>query len=368
MIINNETKKWRFDFPIIGMVIILCAVGLLNLYSASSGAGEAEQFYFFSHLKKLAIAFFVMFAMLLFHYRLLKSLAFPLYLMTIILLIGVLFWGVERGGQKNWLNLGFTLIQPGEFAKLSTILMLAYYFDRFPLGKQQEFQELIKPLVILLLPVFLLMLEGDLGNTVFFFCIGLGMFWVSGLKKKYFLILLSAILLFSPLAYKWLLSTHQKQRIHTFLHPEDDPRGKGYHLLQSKIAVGSGKVWGKGYQEGYFSRLKYVPERYTDFVFAVFAEEWGLVGTTFLLFTFGVFLFLLIRNLSQYRDPFAVWFIVGVTSWLFSQIAFNIGGVLGLLPLAGVTLPFFSYGGSSLFTIFIALGWILNMQMRRYVF
>ncbi len=368
MLIQNENKKWHFDFALLAIVLLLCGLGLLNLYSATSELGSGDHAYFFSHLRKIILGLCIMVGLTIFHYRIVKSWAFLFYVFSILLLIAVFFWGVERGGQKNWLDLGITLIQPGELAKLACIVMLAFYFERFPLTQTQTLKELLKPLLIIFIPVLLLMLEGDLGNTLFFLIIGAGMFWLAGLRKKYFVIAFLAVLVFSPLAYKLILSTHHKQRIHAFLHPEDDPRGKGYHLLQSKIAVGSGKVWGKGYQKGYFSRLKYVPERYTDFVFAVFAEEWGLVGSAFLIIIFALFLVLLIRHLSQLRDDFAILIVCGVTVWIFAQIALNLGGVLGIMPLAGVTLPFFSYGGSSLLTVFIALGLVLNIKMRRYVF
>jgi rod shape determining protein RodA len=246
--------------------------------------------------------------------------------------------------------------------------MLARYYADLPPGEASKLRSIIRPLLFVAIPFSLILLEGDLGSAIFFILILTSFFFLTGLKKRFWVAGLLILGLGAVLGYQFILKDYQKARIQSFLHPEADARGRGYHLVQSKIAVGSGQWWGKGFGKGTLHQMHFLPEHHTDFVFPVFAEEWGFLGSAVAILLFAGFFLLMAQASAKVSDPFGSLLILGVTLWLFWQWLFNLGGVLGLLPLAGVTLPFWSYGGSSLVTNLLAVGLALNVYMRRYVF
>lgn len=367
---TSPSRKFLYLFPwsLLGLVLLLLAMGLVNLYSASASAEGNVSVYFRSQLQWSTIGLSAMVLLLTFHYRRLMNIALPFYLLTILLLLLVILMGKSGGGQKNWLVLGTLRMQPSEFAKLAVILMLAKYFHQNShRGRKPLFQSW-KPLLIVGIPLLLILAEKDVGSALFFVLIGATFFFVGGLRYSLLIGGMVLILVTGGVGYRYFLSDYQKGRIQTFLNPEKDPRGRGYHLIQSKIAVGSGRWVGKGFLKGNLNKFKFLPERHTDFVFPVLAEEWGLAGASAVLIVFGGLFLLLLQTAGKARDPFGGFLILGVTALLFWQTAINLGGVLGLMPLAGVTLPFFSYGGSALLTTLLGLGMVMNVYMRRYVF
>ncbi len=366
----SKPRKLFYLFPwhLLALVLLLLAAGLVNLYSASSAASGTLSPYFHSQLVWTGIGLMLLLLMLTFHYRLLLEAAWPVYLFSLLLLAGVIFFGKVSGGQKNWLVLGPLRLQPSEFAKLSVILMLARYFHRLPQGGKRSFRDFIPPLLIVAAPMALILVEKDLGSAMFFGLIGATFLFIAGLPYRWIVVAVILAGLAGAVGYRYFLSDYQRDRIQTFLHPERDPRGKGYHLFQSKIAVGSGRVLGKGFLKGDLNKFKFLPERHTDFVFPVLAEEWGFAGSLFVLGGFLFLLLLMLQGAGKMQDRFGGFLVVGMTALVFWQVAINLGGVLGLMPLAGVTLPLFSYGGSALLCTMLGLGVAFNAIMRRYMF
>ena len=352
---------YLFHWPIFIFLLALLALGLANLFSTSPP-------HFSIQLRWTLIGLGVLLLCLTFHYREVRRFTPWLYGISLLLLALVPLWGTAMGGQKNWLALGPVRFQPSEFAKLTVILMLARYYAELPPGDATHLKSIWRPLLIVSVPLALIFLEHDLGSAIFFILILVSFFFLTGLKKRYGAIGLILLVLGGVVGYQFFLKDYQKARIQTFLHPEADARGKGYHLMQSKIAVGSGEWRGKGFRQGTIHQMHFLPEQHTDFVFPVFAEEWGFLGSGIAVLLFAGFFILMIHASSKVSDSFGSLVMIGVTLWLFWQWAFNLGGVLGLLPLAGVTLPFWSYGGSSMVTNLLAVGLALNIYMRRYVF
>lgn len=367
---SQTTRKlfFYFNWPLFLSILVLLCIGLLNLYSATaSRTGEVSP-YFYSQVQWALIGLGVFCFSFCFHYRHLNTFALPFYGLCLLLLIAVFFLGSAAGGQQNWLVLGPLRIQPSELSKLAVVLLLAHYYAKHPEQDWSSLKSQWVPTLIWGVPLALILLEKDLGAAIFFVLIGVSFFFLTGLKKRYLLGGLVLMAMLGALGYQFFLKDYQRARIHTFLSPEKDPRGKGYHLLQSKIAVGSGRLSGKGYLAGDLNKLKFLPERHTDFVFPVLAEEWGFLGSVFTLVSFGAFFILLFQAAGKVQDPFGSLLTAGVACWLFWQWGLNLAGVLGLAPLAGVTLPFLSYGGSALLTNLLALGLVMNVYMRRYVF
>ncbi|MFO1464525.1 MAG: rod shape-determining protein RodA [bacterium] len=367
---SSKPRKLFYLFPwhILALVLLLLGAGLVNLYSASSAATGGLSAYFHSQLLWAGIGLVLMLLMLSFHYRLLLDVAWPLYFVSLALLVGVILFGKVSGGQKNWLALGPLRLQPSEFAKLAVILMLARYFHRLPPGGRRTLRDFLPPLLIVAAPMLLILVEKDLGSALFFALIGATFLFLAGLPYRFIVVALLLACLGGAAGYRYFLSDYQRDRIQTFLHPERDPRGKGYHLMQSKIAVGSGRALGKGFLKGDLNKFKFLPERHTDFVFPVLAEEWGFAGSVFVLGCFLLLFLLMLHAAGKMQDRFGGLLVVGVASLLFWQMAINLGGVLGLMPLAGVTLPFFSYGGSALLCTMLGMGVACNALMRRYMF
>lgn len=367
---SSSSRKLFYLFPwsILALALILLALGLTNLYSASATASGEMSGYFKSQVIWVAIGLTAMSVMLGFHYRVLLHLAWPFYLVSLVLLVLVIVMGKSGGGQKNWLMLGALRMQPAEFAKLAVILVLAKYFhDNMQQGRK-PLDGFLKPLTMVIAPLALILVQKDVGSALFFVLIGISLFFVAGMRLWVLTAVLVSMLVAGVVGYKYFLSDYQRGRIQTFMHPEKDPRGRGYHLLQSKIAVGSGGLLGKGFLKGDLNKFKFLPERHTDFVFPVLAEEWGLLGGGLSLILLASLLLLLLQASGKARDSFGGFLVLGVAVLFFWQTAVNLGGVLGLMPLAGVTLPLFSYGGSALLVTLMGLGMAMNAYMRRYVF
>lgn len=359
---------YHFNWPVLSALLLLLGLGLLNLSSATFGLGEEGSLIFRSQIfwTFLGLGAFSLALWMPRHW--IESGVLGFYGCTLLLLIAVLILGKSGGGQKNWLALGSLRIQPSELAKLSVILLLAHYYSQLPPGKAKSLKSVFWPLAIIGAPLILVLVERDLGSAIFFVLIGLSFVFLTGLKMRWMVLALVLLLGIGSVGYQFFLKDYQKARIQNFLHPEQDPRGTGYHLFQSKIAVGSGQVIGKGFRQGKLHQQKYLPERHTDFVFPVWAEEWGFIGSLFVLSIFTFFFLMFFHSAGKIQDNFSALAMMGIGLWLFWQWALNLSGVLGLAPLAGVTLPFFSYGGSSLVTNLFAVGLALNLHMRRYVF
>ncbi len=369
--IPNVDKRLQSHFPwaFFWVALSLLVIGLINLHSATYNLVQGGiSPLLISQVIWILFGVVLATALLVIDYRLFTQFSYPLYIFSVILLLMVLLFGKSIAGNRNWLALGPFTIQPSEFAKITFVLVMARHLSHHPAPGGYSFKELLVPLGLLLPPLGLILLGKDMGSSLFFILLFTSMVLFAGIKRKTLLIILVMGLLGGGIGYRFVLSDHQKLRITTFLHPEEDPKGSGYHLLHSKIAVGSGRFFGKGYLRGMHNKLKYLPERHTDFIFPVLAEEWGFLGCVVVISLYLAFLSLALQIAAKARDRFGVLLCFGMAALFFCQIVINLGGVLGLIPLTGVTLPFLSYGGSSMVSILIGASFIFNVGMRRFIF
>lgn len=359
----------HFPWGCFALLMIWAVMGLINLYSATYKVDTVGLPPLFrSQLIWFGIGLLVLFWMTWFDYHLLERWAYPFYVFSLILLSLVFVLGKSVAGQQNWISLAGFSFQPSEIAKLGLILALAKYYSSHSEDKSYGFRELLKPLGLMLAPVILVVLQKDLGGSLFFVLLFITLSFFLRVKMKFFAIAAVITAVTALLGYNFVLKNYQKDRVKTFMNPESDPKGKGYHLVQSKIAVGSGGVLGRGFLKGNINKLKFLPERHTDFIFPVLAEEWGFLGSSVIILVMSLFLILGLDSASQCKDLFGALLAVGIVGLLFWNIVINLGGVLGLMPLTGVPLPLMSYGGSSLVTVLMGVGMLFNVRMRRFVF
>lgn len=366
---NKRQFFSQINGSVLGTVATLSVIGLINLYSATSVWGEQGiSPAFYSQILWMILGWGLCFLFILIDYHVMQRAAYLFYFVSLAGLAAVLVWGQTVSGHQSWLKIGSFGIQPSEFAKIAFILAIAKYFSEHlePVG--YGFRELLFPLLIVAAPLALILLEGDLGSTLFFALTFASLILFVGVKKKTLAFLTGISLVTVISAYFFVLNPYQQSRIQTFLQPGFDPRGQGYQLIQSKIAVGSGMLTGKGYMQGMQNKLLYLPEKHTDFIFPVLAEEWGFIGSALAVLLYFGLLMAGTKIAAKARDSFGMLLAYGIMAWLFWQVSINVGGVLGLLPLTGVTLPLLSYGGSSLVTVFIGVGMLLNIGRRRHMF
>ncbi|MDP2600952.1 MAG: rod shape-determining protein RodA [Deltaproteobacteria bacterium] len=360
----------NFNWSLWWVTLSLMTLGLVNLYSALSFWGEGGMLtLFWYQLAWFAIGIFVMLFLVTMDYRLWDKLGVYFYIFTIFLLLLVLFAGKEISGHRSWLAIGPFSMQPSEFAKIGLVLVLAKYFSDNPAGALgYGFKDLLKPMLLTLIPFVLVIVGKDLGSSLFFPLIFITMALVAKVRRSTLFLFLFLVVAGGGLAYQYGLKPYQKERIRIFLNPESDPRKSGYHLIQSKIAVGSGQIFGKGYLKGRINKLRYLPDKHTDFIFPVLAEEWGLAGGLLML---SLYAFLLWNGISiaiKARESFGTFLAAGIVAFLFWHLVINLGGVLGMMPLTGVPLPFLSYGGTSTLAFLMGIGLLLNIHMRRFMF
>lgn len=359
----------HFPGHVAWIVLSICAIGVWNLASASRHTGAAGA----TPVWKLQLLFMVVFALValgvsLVDYRNYQMLAWVFYAAVILLLIFVALKGKRVMGARRWIGLGPFNLQPSELAKLAVMLALARWLHD-DAEKRKERYGLIGlaiPLVIILVPAVMVKLQPDLGTALIVAGTGFTMLLFAPVKWRTIAILATVAVVGAGVGYPHL-KPYQKKRIETFLNPGGDVRGAGYHATQSMIAVGSGQGTGKGWGEGTQNNMRFLPEQHTDFVFSVWAEEHGFIGCLILL---GLFLALVASAIdiaANARDRFGHYVAIGVAGMLFWQAFINVGMVIGLLPVVGVTLPLMSYGGSSVMTIMLALGLLANVSMRRFV-
>ena len=291
-----------------------------------------------------------------------KTIAFPVYIAVVIMLLGVELLGAVRGGSQRWLSLGFIRIQPSELMKPAIVLAVARFYDLLPPSQIRSWGAIWPLLVLMGIPAVLILLQPDLGTTITVVAGAMTVAFLAGLPMRLFIGGGVAIAIMAPLAFFFALEDYQQRRVTTFLNPENDPLGAGYHITQSKIAIGSGGIFGKGFLNGTQSHLDYLPEGHTDFVFATMAEEWGLFGGMIILFCF----FLLFRwglgVAMKAKTRFSQLAAAGLTTTIFFYVAVNLMMVMGLAPVVGIPLPFLSHGGSSMMTIMICVGILMSID------
>jgi len=346
-----------------GIILVVMALGGFGLVVLYSGAGGS----FDPWATKQGIRFAVLLAAMLviaqIPLRLWIDQAYVIYGVVLVALIAVEAIGAVKGGGQRWLDLGIIQLQPSEFMKLAIILALARYYHYLPRPFVTRFRGLWPPLLMIALPASLVMLQPDLGTALAISFGGIAVIFLAGVRMRIFVGAGVAIAAMLPIAWT-LLHDYQKKRIAIFLDPASDPLGAGYHITQSKIAIGSGGLTGKGFLAGTQSHLDYLPELHTDFIFATMAEEWGLMGGAFIIIGFGIVLAWGIGVALRAQSPFARLAAMGLTCTLFFYLAINMMMVMGLAPVVGIPLPLVSYGGSAMMTVLILLGIVIGMARQ----
>lgn len=352
---------YYIDWALIAAIAALCMIGLAMIFSTTGGASRL----YWTQIYAVAIGLVAMVAAMTIDYRSLADKSHLLYLGLILALVAVMLVGSRQMGAQRWLNLGFFNLQPSEFAKAILALVLAKL-----LGESRRAvltnNELFLAVVLTAIPLLLIAKQPDLGTAVTLLPVVLIITFAAGLPVKYLGALAILGILAAPVAWQFALQDYQKERIETFLDPDQDPRGAGYQQIQARITVGSGGPWGKGFRQGTQGQLRFLPVAHNDFIFSVLAEEQGFVGVIVVL---GLYLFVIVRSLEAARlakDRLGAYLVLGVLSTFTFQVIYNITMSAGLAPVKGLTLPLMSYGGSSLIATLAGFGLILNVRMRRF--
>lgn len=355
-----------FAWGLLGLSLLLGLSGLATVYSAETAGTSLSTNAL--HLKQsvwFGVGLLLMIFSFVFDFKTLERWAPEMYAFCILLLLAVLFFGKYGGGSRRWLLLGPISVQPSELTKIAIIMVLSRYYAKHanPIGL--TFRELILPLVLILIPFGLIRQQPDLGTAMLIVLISGSMTVFVRIERRSLILIISGLMVALPSIW-FSLTGYQKLRILTFLNPGRDPLGAGYHIIQSKIAIGSGMVSGKGFLQGTQNALSFLPAEHTDFIFSVLAEEWGFMGSAALLIGFLILIFWGLKIAHDCRDPFGILLSIGITAMLFWQVFINVGMVMGLMPVVGIPLPLVSYGGSSVVTTMICVGLLLNIGMRRF--
>lgn len=368
--VEERTLFKRIDWNFVLVILALNLVGLINLYSATHGphSNDVEPL-FVNQLVWLAAGWSCFFISTLLDYSFISRIAYIVYFLNLGAILYVTFFGKVALGAQRWIDLGFFHYQPSETMKMCLIMVMAKILSiRSTEGRGMGMKELWWPLLILGIPFFLVVEQPDLGTALMLTAIGSSMILFCKVRKAILGSIIIAAMVAMPIAWKYGLRDYQRARIVNFISPTNDPRGSGYNSIQSKIAVGSGKMLGKGFRKGTQSQLEFLPERHTDFIYSVLSEEHGFVGSITTIALFCVLFLIAIRIASTARDKFGALLTVGVVSYVFWHMFVNMGMVIGLLPIVGVPLPLLSYGGSSMLTTMTGLGIISSVAYRRYIF
>lgn len=355
----------NFDWTILTLTLIISSVGVVFIYSAMHGvSSEALKGLYMTQIVWIMYGLACMFVVLLIDYRNLGKSAYLLYILTLILLVLVLLYGKKVSGSQRWLTVAGINFQVSELAKVVLIMTLARYFGGGRLIGKYKLKDLIIPSILTLIPFLLIAKQPDLGTSMVLIFILFVMILLIEVNPKTLLYIIGTTVLSTPFFW-FFLKDYQKNRLFTLVFPDMDPLGSGYHILQSRIAVGSGGFWGKGLLAGTQSRLQFLPEQHTDFIFSVLAEEMGFVGSCVLLILYLLLIVKAVDVVSKSKDRFGMLLGLGIISTLFFYVLFNIGMTIGIFPVVGIPLPLMSYGGSSIVSTYIAIGIILNIGMRR---
>ena len=358
----------HFEWPLLLLTLLVLAIGVLAVYSATYTGSAQLSPTFVRQLLWIGLGCIGMAVGSGIDYHRFETWAYPLYAGALALLALVLLIGSVGGGAQRWLVFGPVSVQPSEFTKIALLLVIAHFFHRYAPQNGYVLRDLCFPALLVLIPATLVLYQPNLGTVVLFVLLFVSLSFAAGLRWGALSLL--GMLLGTSLWLLWsfVIQPYQKERVVSFLDPGRDPLGTGYHLAQSTISVGSGMVWGKGFLQSTQNRLDFLPETHTDFVFAVFAEEWGFVGAVGLLVLYGLVLIRLLVIARRARDRFGSLIAVGAAALIFWPTLFNIGMNIGLLPVVGIPLPLVSYGGSALSTVMVAIGLALNVSTRRAIF
>lgn len=359
---HQQRTLWQgfhIDLPLLIGILVLLTLGLFVVYSA----GGQESAVLIRHAKRVGLALFVMFIVAQIPPLSYRRWAVPVFIIGLMLLSAVLLFGHIGKGAQRWLDLGFTKFQPSEIMKLIMPIMIAWYVSQYDLPIRMS--KIIFAFILVLIPTLLIAKQPDLGTSLLIASSGIFVIFLAGASWRLIVACVGLASAFAPVLWMFLMKPYQKQRVLTFLNPEQDPLGSGYHIIQSKIAIGSGGLHGKGWLQGTQSQLEFLPERHTDFIFAVFSEEFGLIGVGLLL---TVYLAIVMRGLwiaVNAQHAFTKLLAGSLTLTFFVYIFVNIGMVSGILPVVGVPLPLISYGGTSMVTLMAGFGMLMAITTHR---
>lgn len=358
-LINN------FDWILLATLVVIGVLSICNLYSATNTIRSmAGSQVYVKQICWYTIGFLILLLVTTFDYHILDRFAYPVFFISLIVLAASLKMGKVAYGSQRWLSFGYFSVQPSELVKVSLVIVLAKHFSDL---EKHRLRDLLRPLVLIAIPFIIIVHQPDLGTALMLLIVSFSIVVFVNVNWKAILIFLSTAVLSAP--FFWIiLQDYQKKRIIAFLRPDLDPLGAGYHVTQSKITIGSGLLWGKGFLKGTQTRLNFLPQQHTDFSFSVFAEEWGFVGSAILLLLY-LFLILWCLNIARNsQDKFGTLIVIGIAASIFWHLTINVSMVTGLLPVVGTPLVLFSYGGSSLVSTLAAMGLVMNVSMRRFMF
>jgi rod shape determining protein RodA len=353
-------KLKDFDFILIICILLL---GLISSFSMYSTDGGEILYHTKSHIIKFTVFFSLMIFFSFFNIKFWHSLGYFFYFIVLLSLIWASIYGMKASGSQRWINLYFINLQPSELMKIAIIVCFAKYFHRIQLNDVNSFKSILISIMILIFPIILVLSQPDLGTSILIALSGLVVLWLAGLNIKYFFYSFLSLMIITPFVISFL-KPYQKLRILTFLDPDRDPLGAGYQIIQSKIAVGSGGLTGKGFLKGTQNYLEFLPEKHTDFIFTQFAEEFGFLGCIFLLLIYIIIIYRILKIGSISRSYFGKLFCYGYGSAIFFYITVNMSMVLGLLPIVGSPLPIMSYGGSSMLATMIGFSIVLSSRIH----
>ena len=359
--LSLKDKLISIDYVLVFSILVLGIVSMFAMYSTDGGEFK---YHTESHIIRFFV-FFIMFLTLSFvQIRFWHSTSYLIYFFFLILLLGVKYFGITSSGSQRWISLYFMNLQPSELMKIGLILFLAKYYHRIPIESVNRLKYLFLPIFVLIFPVLLVVMQPDLGTSILIAAGGLVVAWLAGVRVKFFAYSLLLFIALLPIAISFL-KPYQKARILTFLNPEKDPLGTGYQIIQSKIAIGSGGLFGKGFLNGSQSYLDYLPEKHTDFIFTLFSEEFGFFGSIFILSLYALIVSRIIKIGNTTRSNFGKLYCYSFATAFFIYVVVNMGMVLGLLPIVGSPLPILSYGGSSMMAIMLGLGIVMSCKIYK---
>ena len=353
-------KVKNLDYTLLFCLVLLATISLLVMYSTDGGE---ILYHTKSHFIKLITFFSLMLVISFFNIKIWHIMSYFFYFIVMLLLIWVSIYGITVSGSQRWINLYLIVLQPSELMKIGVILCLAKYYHRLKIDNVNSFISITVAMIIIIIPIILVLSQPDLGTSILIAFSGLIILWLGGVKIKYFFISFVSFLISLPFIISFL-KPYQKLRILTFLDPDRDPLGAGYQIIQSKIAIGSGGLNGKGFLKGTQSYLDFLPEKHTDFIFTLFSEEFGFIGSICLLILYAIIIIRIIRIGAISRSNFAKLFCFGFAFAIFIYIVVNLSMVLGLLPIVGSPLPIMSFGGSSMLATMIGFGIVLSAKIN----
>ncbi|MDR1693834.1 MAG: rod shape-determining protein RodA [Lactobacillaceae bacterium] len=361
--LSIKEKLYNLSFAYIYFIIIIAAIGTMMLYSASGGDWQP---WASKHLIRFGISFCIMITLSLVDVKYYLRLAYPLFFLTVILLIIVEVEGHIGKGAQRWIDIGFIRIQPSEIMKISLILALAKYFHNSSIQSIENFRGIIIPGLMVAIPAILTVLQPDLGTALMMIFSAGVIFFIVGVQIWKFIVAGIAALISLPIIWHFL-HDYQKERVYTFLNPERDPLGSGYNIIQSKIALGSGGIFGKGYLQGTQSHLNFLPEKHTDFIFTMLSEEFGMVGAVFVVIINMLIIAYGYSFALKTTGYFGKLVIIGLTTNYFIYVSMNTAMVLDLIPVVGIPLPLISYGGTVMMSVMASFGIILSFYINRHI-